>query len=178
LHGGEPCPTPLKAAIADWFGEILVEYYGFTEGGITTIGADEWRNRPGSVGRPIAALEIQILGDDGERLPPNAEGTVHFASAAKPNYFVYQGDQDKTDRAFTGNAFTVGDVGYVDDDGYLYLCGRLADIVVSAGVNVYPAEIEQALTDVPGIADLCAVGAPDPERGEAVVLHAAARCRP
>jgi long-chain acyl-CoA synthetase len=94
---------------------------------------------------------------------------VYFEPAAGRR-FRYQGDDAKTDRAHRGDAFTVGDIGWVDDDGFLYLCGRQADVVVSAGVNVYPAEIEQALTDVEGIADLCAVGGPDPERGEVVVL--------
>jgi long-chain acyl-CoA synthetase len=172
LHGGEPCPAPLKAAIADWFGELLVEYYGFTEGGMTLVGPDEWRDRPGTVGRPLAGMSVRILDDDGADLGLNTEGTVYFQPAAGRR-FHYQGDADKTDRAHRGDAFTVGDIGWLDDDGFLYLCGRQADVVVSAGVNVYPAEIEQALTDVAGIADLCAVGGPNAERGEVVVLHVA-----
>lgn len=172
LHGGEPCPAPLKAAIADWFGEILVEYYGFTEGGMTVVGPDEWRDCPGTVGRPSAGMSVQILDDDGGDLGANAEGTVYFQPAAGRR-FHYQGDAAKTDQAHRGDAFTVGDIGWLDDDGFLYLCGRSADVVVSAGVNIYPAEIEQALTDVAGIADLCAVGAPDAERGEVIVLYVA-----
>jgi long-chain acyl-CoA synthetase len=172
LHGGEPCPAQLKAAIADWFGEILVEYYGFTEGGMTVVGPDEWRDRPGTVGRPSAGMSARILDDDGVELAANTEGTVYFEPVAGRR-FHYQGDAAKTDQAHRGNAFTVGDIGWLDDDGFLYLCGRSADVVVSAGVNIYPAEIEQALTDVAGIADLCAVGAPDPERGEVIVLYVA-----
>jgi long-chain acyl-CoA synthetase len=170
LHGGEPCPVPLKAAIADWFGEVLVEYYGFTEGGMTVVGPDEWRDRPGTVGKPAAGMSVQILGDDGVDLGVNEEGVVYFQPTAGRR-FHYQGDDDKTDRAHHGDAFTVGDIGRLDDDGFLYLCGRQADVVISAGINIYPAEIEQALTDVPGIADLCAVGGPDEERGEVIVLH-------
>jgi long-chain acyl-CoA synthetase len=172
LHGGEPCPAPLKAAIADWFGEVLVEYYGFTEGGMTVVGPDEWRDRPGTVGRPAAGMSVRILDDDGNDLGSRAEGTVYFQPAAGRR-FHYQGDADKTDRAHRGDAFTVGDIGWLDEDGFLYLCGRQADVVICAGVNIYPAEIEQALTDVHGIADLCAVGGPDDIRGEVIVLHIA-----
>jgi long-chain acyl-CoA synthetase len=172
LHGGEPCPIPLKTAMADWFGEILVEYYGFTEGGMTVVGPDEWRSRPGTVGRPAAGMSVRILDDSGDDAGANSEGTVYFEPTTGRR-FHYQGDPDKTDDAHDGDAFTVGDVGWVDDDGFLYLCGRKADVVVSAGVNVYPAEIEQALSDIEGVADLCAVGGPDPERGEVIVLHVA-----
>jgi long-chain acyl-CoA synthetase len=172
LHGGEPCPLPLKVAMADWFGEVLVEYYGFTEGGMTVVGADEWRSHPGTVGRPVDGMSLRILDDAGRDVGANAEGTVYFEPSAGRR-FQYQGDDDKTEDAHRGDAFTVGDVGWVDDDGFLYLCGRQADVVVSAGVNVYPAEIEQALSEVEGIADLCAVGGPDPERGEVVVMHVA-----
>jgi long-chain acyl-CoA synthetase len=172
LHGGEPCPAPLKAAIADWFGEILVEYYGFTEGGMTVVGPDEWRDRPGTVGRPAAGMSVRILDEDGNDLRPRGEGTVYFQPAAGRR-FHYQGDDSKTEDAHRGDAFTVGDIGWLDDDGFLYLCGRQADVVISAGVNIYPAEIEQALTDVPGIADLCAVGGPDEDRGETIVLFVA-----
>lgn len=170
LHGGEPCPAPLKRAIADWFGDVLVEYYGFTEGGMTVVAADEWRTRPGTVGRPLAGMSVRILDDSGHDVGINTEGTVYFALPTGRR-FHYRGDTDKTDRAHHGDAFTVGDIGWVDDEGFLYLCGRQTDVVVSAGVNIYPAEIEQALADVTGIADLCAVGGPDAGRGEVVVLH-------
>jgi long-chain acyl-CoA synthetase len=173
LHGGEPCPLPLKEAMADWFGEVLVEYYGFTEGGITVVGADEWRDRPGSVGKPIANLTIHILDDAGNDVGPHTEGTVYFQPTGESRYFSYQGDDNKTDNAHEGDSFTVGDIGYLDEDGYLYLCGRVADVVITAGVNVYPAEIEQALCDVPGVADLCAVGVADEERGEVIKLYVA-----
>jgi long-chain acyl-CoA synthetase len=171
LHGGEPCPIATKTAIADWFGEILVEYYGFTEGGMTVVGPDEWRDRPGTVGRPFAGMTVRVLDDAGHDVAPNTEGTVYFQQSSGQRRFHYQGETDKTENAHQGAAFTVGDIGYLDDDGFLYLCGRSADVVLVAGVNVYPAELEQALADLPGVADLCAVGAPDPERGERIVLH-------
>jgi long-chain acyl-CoA synthetase len=169
LHGGEPCPLPVKEAIADWFGDVLVEYYGFTEGGLTIVGPDEWRSRSGTVGRPLPGMHLRIRADDGSELPPGEDGTVFFVSDAGRR-FRYAGDDGKTEVAHAGDAFTVGDVGHVDDDGYLYLSGRSADVVITAGVNVYPAEIEAALSDVAGISDLCAVGRPDPERGEVIAL--------
>ena len=137
---------PLKEAIAEWFGDVLVEYYGFTEGGMTVVRRDEWRDRPGTVGRPLPGMAVR---DPRRRRPracrPNVEGTVYFAPS-KGRMFRYQGDDAKTEGAHAGDAFTVGDIGTLDDDGFLYLCGRAADVVVSAGVNVYPAEIEQALS--------------------------------
>ena len=170
LHGGEPCPAPVKEAIAAWFGDVLVEYYGFTEGGLTIVGPDEWRDHPGTVGRPLPGMRVRILDDAGLDVPSGQVGTVYFESDTGRR-FSYQGDDGKTAGAHNGNAFTVGDIGRLDDDGFLYLSGRAADVVITAGVNVYPAEIEQALSDVDGIADLCAVGVPNETRGEVVALH-------
>ena len=170
LHGGEPCPAPLKSAMADWFGDVLVEYYGFTEGGLTVAGPQDWRDRPGTVGRPLPGMRVEIRGADGRALPPGQDGTVWFV-ADTGRRFRYAGDDTKTDAAHDGDAFTVGDIGRVDADGFLYLSGRSADVVISAGVNVYPAEVEQALAEVDGVADMCAVGVPDAERGEVVALY-------
>lgn len=169
LHGGEPCPIPVKQGIAEVLGDVLVEYYGFTEGGMTVVRRDEWRDRPGTVGRPLPGMSVEVLDDDGNAVEAGVEGTVYFAPS-KGRMFRYQGDDTKTEGAHVGDAFTVGDIGRLDDDGFLYLCGRAAEVVVSAGVNVYPAEVEQALSDVPGIADLAAVGAPDEERGEVIAM--------
>lgn len=174
LHGGEPCPVPVKHAMAEWFGEVLVEYYGFTEGGMTVVGPQEWRDRPGTVGKPLPGMSVRIVDDAGQDVPPGEVGTVYF-QPDDGQRFHYQRDEAKTEGAHRGDAFTVGDIGWLDDGGYLFLHGRHADVVVSAGVNVYPAEIEQALCDVEGVLDLCAVGAPDDERGEAVVLYVALR---
>lgn len=169
LHGGEPCPVSLKEAIADVFDDVLVEYYGFTEGGMTVVRRDEWRVRPGTVGRPLPGMGVQVLDDEGNEVPPNTEGTVYF-TPAKGRMFRYHGDHGKTDGAHVGDSFTVGDIGRIDDEGFLYLCGRAADVVISAGVNVYPAEVDQALSDVEGVADLASVGAPDETRGEVIAL--------
>ncbi len=170
VHGGEPCPPAIKLAFADWFGDVLVEYYGFTEGGFTIAGPGEWQDRPGTVGRPLPGMRIRILDPDGISLGPGQIGTVYFEPEAGRR-FSYLGDADKTEGSHRGDAFTVGDLGWVDDDGFLFLSGRSADVVVSAGVNVYPAEIEQALADVPGIADMCAIGMPDPLKGEVIGLQ-------
>jgi long-chain acyl-CoA synthetase len=169
LHGGEPCPVPVKQAIAEVLGDVLVEYYGFTEGGMTVVRRDEWRDRPGTVGRPLPGMAVEIRDEAGRPVSTDTEGTVYFAPS-KGRLFHYQGDDAKTEGAHVGDAFTVGDIGRLDGDGFLYLCGRAAEIVVSAGVNVYPAEVDQALSDVPGIADLAAVGAPDDERGEVIAV--------
>src|SRR4051812_27932642 len=170
LHGGEPCPVPVKEQIAAWFGEVLVEYYGFTEGGLTVVGPDEWRSRPGTVGRPLPGMRVRILDSAGHDLPTGEAGTVYFESAAGRR-FSYQGDDSKTAGAHHGDAFTVGDVGWLDDDGFLFLSGRAADVVITAGVNVYPAEVEQALSAIEGVADLCAVGVADDVLGEVLALH-------
>ena len=170
LHGGEPCPVPVKEQIAAWFGDVLVEYYGFTEGGLTVVGPDEWRSRPGTVGRPLPGMRVRVLDADGRDVPAGEMGTVYFESAAGRR-FSYQGDESKTAGAHQGDAFTVGDVGWLDDDGFLFLSGRAADVVITAGVNVYPAEVEQVLSAVEGIADLCAVGVADDLLGEVLALH-------
>jgi long-chain acyl-CoA synthetase len=138
-----------------------------SEGGMTLATTDEWLARPGTVGRLATSEGILILDDDGNRLPPNTEGGVYFESGGRG--FFYHRDPDKTESAYRGSAFTAGDIGWVDDDGYLYISGRRADVIVSAGVNVYPAEIETDLERVSGVADLCVVGAPDPDRGEVPV---------
>jgi long-chain acyl-CoA synthetase len=117
-------------------------------------------------------MAVRILADDGSEVAAGEPGTVYFA-AASGRRFRYQGDVGKTEGAHQGDAFTVGDIGRVDDDGYLYLCGRTSDVVVSAGVNIYPAEVDEALADVTGVRDLCAVGGPDDERGEVIVLYVA-----
>jgi long-chain acyl-CoA synthetase len=166
LHGGEGCPVELKRRMLDWWGPVFTEYYGFTEGGMTLASSEEWRERPGTVGRPFSGQSIEIIGAAGEALPPSEIGTVYFRRT-EGRIFRYKNADDKTDAAYrTDNSFTVGDMGYVDDDGYLYLTGRSAELIVAAGVNVYPAEIEAVVFEVPGVIDACVVGGPDPERGE------------
>ena len=182
LHGGESCPQPVKRQMMDWLGPILVEYYGMTEGGLTIATAEDWLARPGTVGKPAFGMQVLILGPDGERLGPGAEGTIYFLPPSG-RLFEYRRAPEKTAAAHTRDgAFTVGDIGYVDADGYLFISGRTSDVIVSGGVNVYPAEIEEVLATQPGVRDLCVVGGPDDVHGETpvafVVLDPEARRDP
>lgn len=169
LHGGEPCPQHVKQRMMDWLGPVLIEYYGMTEGGLTIATAEDWLARPGTVGKPAFGMQLQILGPGGERLGPGEQGTIHFLPPGG-KMFEYRKEPAKTAAAYSREgAFTVGDIGYVDADGYLFISGRTADVIVSGGVNVYPAEIEEALAAAPGVRDACVVGGPDDVRGETPV---------
>ena len=168
-HGGEPCPRPLKQAMLDLLGPVLVEYYGFTEGGFSSVTSTEWIERPGTVGRPLLGMEVLIVDDHGVEVPTGERGTVYFRHPDGPR-FEYRGEPDKTESAYLdANAFTVGDIGYVDADGYLYLSGRTTDVIISAGVNIYPAQIEDVIAGVDGVAECCVVGGPHDDRGEVPV---------
>jgi long-chain acyl-CoA synthetase len=173
VHGGEPCPAELKRRMIAWLGPVLVEYYGFSEGGMTVAGSKEWLDRPGTVGRPLPPARILVLDGEGSPQPPGTLGTV-YAQIGTGRPFAYRNDAAKTDAAYQGDAFTAGDVGWLDDDGYLYLCGRVTDVIVSSGVNVYPAEIEAVLEEAEGIAEVCVVAGPHPVRGEQPVAFVVA----
>lgn len=172
MHGGEPCPQPLKQKMIDWWGPIFTEYYGMTEGGLTAATSPEWLERPGTVGRAKNNLEIRILDDEGNRRGPGQEGTIYFATSTGKT-FEYRNSPEKTRDAHRDGAFTVGDIGYLDEDGYLFISGRKADLIVSSGVNVYPAEIEDVLFSLPEVRDACVVGAPDETRGETIAAFVA-----
>ena len=166
IHAGAPCPIPVKRAMIDWWGPILHEYYSGTESiGFTHVTAREWLERPGTVGRAWSC-HIHIVGEDGRELGPNAVGTVYF-SGGKP--LTYHNAPDKTAQARHAAGWaTMGDLGYVDADGYLFLTDRKAFTIVSGGVNVYPKEVEDVLMAVPGVRDAAVFGVPDPDLGEAV----------
>jgi long-chain acyl-CoA synthetase len=170
VHGGEPCPIELKRRMIEWWGPIFLEYFGFTEGGMTLATTDEWLAHPGTVGRPTAQRVI-IRGPKGEELPPRSEGRVYFTPPDDgARDFEYLHDADKTSDAHAADgSFTAGDIGWIDEEGYLYISGRASEVIVCAGVNVYPAEVEAVILETPGVADACVVGGPDPERGEQVV---------
>lgn len=166
VHGGEPCPPELKRRMIAWWGPILTEYYGCSEGGLTLCTSAEWLERPGTVGRSmIEGQRLRVLDDEGHDLPPGAVGRVFFDFGAD-RAFHYRNDPDKTEGVHVGTAFTAGDLGWLDEHGYLFITGRTSEVIVSGGVNVYPAEIEAALSDVEGIADLAVVAGPDELRGE------------
>ncbi len=176
IHGAAPCAPSVKRRMIDWVGPVVSEYYGGTEGGfITLISGEEWLAKPGSVGRPLTVIEVLILGPDGELLGPNETGEVWFRSLLGSD-FEYHNAPEKTARAHrSGGLGTLGDIGSIDDDGYLFLSDRKIDMIVSGGVNIYPAEIEAVLTDHRAIADAAVFGVPNDEMGEAV--HAALTLR-
>jgi long-chain acyl-CoA synthetase len=157
----------VKRAILEWLGPIVYEYYAGTEGGGTAITPEEWLQKPGSVGKPTANRTLEILDDEGRPLPQGEVGRVFF-SVPETGGFEYFGDPEKTQAAYHGNRFTLGDRGYVDADGYLFLTGRTSEVIISGGVNIYPAEIDEVLLMHPSVADVAAVGVPNEEFGEEV----------
>jgi acyl-CoA synthetase (AMP-forming)/AMP-acid ligase II len=168
IHAAAPCPVPVKEQMIEWWGPILFEYYSATEGlGATAITSPEWLAHKGSVGRPLNCT-VHILDDDGNELPTGAAGRIFFESpSATP--FSYYKDPEKTARARNEkNWGTVGDVGYLDADGYLYLTDRKDFMIVSGGVNIYPQEIENVLVMHPKVADVAVFGVPNDEMGEEV----------
>ena len=166
-HTGAACPRGVKQAMIDWFGPVLVEAYGGTEAGSTTfITSPEWLERPGSVGKALAPFETVIYGDDGQILGADEVGLVYFRDTSGHG-IVYRGDPEKTAAAHIApGVFTLGEMGYVDADGYLFITDRVSDMIVSGGVNIYPAESEQVLLRHPKVADIAVVAAPNAEMGE------------
>lgn len=166
IHAGAPCPIDVKRRMIAWWGPILHEYYSGTEGvGFTHSNSIEWLARPGTVGKPYGC-SVHIVGEDGAILPPGETGTVYFEGRAG---LVYHNDPDKTRDAHTPEGWaTFGDVGHVDADGFLFLSDRRSFTIVSGGVNIYPAEIEDALSSHPAVMDAAVFGVPDAGFGEAV----------
>ncbi|MCZ6890532.1 MAG: AMP-binding protein [Gammaproteobacteria bacterium] len=169
IHAAAPCPPQVKHQMFDWWGPILFEYYGGTElNGLTHAGPDEWLARPGTVGKSLLGT-IHICGDDNKELPNGEPGMIYFELPAMP--FEYLKDPGKTKDAQHPdhpNWSALGDIGYVDDDGYLYLTDRATFMIISGGVNIYPQEIEDALIMHPKIADVAVIGVPNEEMGEEV----------
>ncbi len=166
IHAGAPCPQAQKRAMIDWWGPILQEYYSGTESvGFTHIRSEEWLRKPGSVGRPWRCA-LHIVGDDGRELPPGERGTVYFSGRGAP---AYHNAPEKTADATLPNGWsTMGDIGYVDEDGYLFLTDRRAFTIISGGVNVYPQEVEDALREHPAVAEAAVFGSADRDLGEIV----------
>jgi len=166
IHAAAPCPVDVKRKMIEWWGPIIYEYYAGTEGnGSTGITSEEWLEKPGSVGRSRVA-ELVIVDEDGTELPPGQEGSIFFRGGGK---FEYHNDPEKTAESRNGpDMSTLGDVGYVDEDGYLFLTDRKAYMIISGGVNIYPQEIENCLVLHPAVADVAVFGVPDPEMGEQV----------
>ena len=167
LHGAAPCPVDVKRRMIEWWGPVIEEYYAATEGGGTYINAKEWLERPGSVGRANPGSTVVVRTEAGEIAVAGEVGTVWFKrSEIEP--FEYHRDPEKTASVHDGDLFTLGDMGYMDEDGYLFLTGRSAELIISGGVNIYPAEIDAVLLEHPAVRDVAAIGVPDEEWGEAV----------
>ena len=168
IHAAAPCPIEVKRKMIEWWGPVLFEYYGGTEGnGLTYVNSAEWLKRPGTVGRAIFG-ELHVCGEDGEELPRGEEGTVYFGGAST---FQYHNDPGKTAQSrnpLHPDWSTLGDVGRMDEDGFLYLTDRKAFMIISGGVNIYPQEAENVLIGHPKVADVAVIGVPNEEMGEEV----------
>ena len=166
IHGAAPCSVAVKQQMMDWLGPVLYEYYGSTESGATFVTPEEWLQRPGTVGKPFATTVVKALDDDGVEVPAGEVGKLYMKTAGWA--FEYHKDPDKTERARLGDLITVGDYGYFDEDGYLFLVGRDAEVIISGGVNIYPSECEGVLLEHPAVFDAAVIGVPDEEFGEQV----------
>jgi long-chain acyl-CoA synthetase len=168
-HGAAPCPPVVKRALIEWFGPKVSEYYGSTEGSIiSTIDAASWLAKGGSVGKPLDTVDVIVIGADDEPVELGAEGTLYFRNKMG-TAFTYHNDEEKTAAAHREpGVFTTGDIGYIDADGYLWLSDRKIDMIISGGVNIYPAEIEGALAAHAAVEDVAVIGVPDEEFGESV----------
>ncbi len=166
IHAAAPCPVGIKQAMLDWWGPCVYEYYAATEGGGTIVTPQDWLARPGTVGTPWPVSEVMIADDDGSECPPGQPGTVYMKMALYD--FAYKDDPDKTAASRLRGFFTVGDVGYLDEDGYLFLCDRKSDMIISGGANIYPAEVEAEIIMHPKVADVAVFGIPDEDWGEQI----------
>src|SRR5580704_17444686 len=167
IHAAAPCPIDVKHKMIDWWGNAVDEYYAASEGGGTLVSAEEWLQKPGTVGKPWPISEIAVFDDDGNRITePNVIGTVYMAMQSAD--FEYHGDKEKTKKNRIGAFFTVGDVGLIDEDGYLFLRDRKIDMIISGGANIYPAEIENVLLSHPKVGDVAVFGIPQDDWGEEI----------
>jgi long-chain acyl-CoA synthetase len=166
IHSAAPCPPEVKRQMIEWLGPVVVEYYAATEGGGTLITSQEWLRKPGSVGLPWRGSQVRVLDRAKHEVAPGQQGLIYMKMGTSS--FSYYNDEEKTRAALAGEMFTVGDIGYLDEDGYLYLCDRSSDMIISGGVNIYPAEIESELSCHPAVADVAVFGIPHDEWGEEI----------
>jgi len=168
IHAGAPCPVEVKRQMIEWWGPIILELYGAVEGSGTIVNSHDWLKHPGTVGTPVPGSIVKILGEDGEELPAGAVGTIYLTRYTGDR-FEYLHDPEKTRSAYRGELFTVGDVGYLNEQGFLFLCDRKIDMINVAGMKIYSAEIENVLNLHPQVEDCAVVGVPDEVTGEAVL---------
>jgi len=167
VHAAAPCPVEVKRSMMNWWGPILHEYYGATEGGGTLSLPQDWLRYPGTVGKAVGDMEIKIMDEAGCEVPRGEIGVVYMRRLASTD-FEYRGDPEKTQQAKLGDYFTVGDVGHLNDAGYLFLSDRKIDMIISGGANIYPAEIESELILHPAVADCAVFGVPNDDWGEEI----------
>jgi long-chain acyl-CoA synthetase len=169
IHAAAPCPADVKRAMIGWWGPVIYEYYGSTESSaLTFANSGDALKKPGTVGRILDGVELRFLGDNGDPLPQGEVGEIYSRVTGNPD-FTYHNKPEKRAEIERDGFITSGDVGYIDEDGYVFLCDRKRDMVISGGVNIYPAEIEAALHAVPGVHDCAVFGIPDDEFGEALM---------
>jgi long-chain acyl-CoA synthetase len=166
IHAAAPCPVGIKQQMLDWWGDCVWEYYAATEGGGTIASPQAWREHPGTVGTAWPISELLIADDDGHPRPTGSPGTIYMKMGVSE--FEYYGDEEKTKANRLRGYFTVGDIGYLDAEGYLFLCDRKADMIISGGANIYPAEIEAEIIMSPKVADVAVFGIPDEDWGEQI----------
>jgi long-chain acyl-CoA synthetase len=167
VHSAAPCPVEVKRQMLDWWGPVIWETYGGMEGAATIAKPHRWLEKPGTVGRAVKGMRVRILDEGGNELGPNEQGVVYL-DPSRGGEFVYKDDPELTASIKRGTAFTLGDVGYLDQDGYLFILDRAKDLIISGGVNIYPAEVEGVLAEHPAVADVAVIGVPDAEWGEQV----------
>jgi long-chain acyl-CoA synthetase len=169
-HTGAKCPVDVKAAMIEWFGPVFRDAYGASEvGTVCAISSEEWLEHKGSVGRSIPPFTALVLDEEMNEVPANTEGQLFFRDATGRG-IIYPNDPAKTAASNPEpGLFTLGEIGYLDEDGYVFITDRFSDMIVSGGVNIYPAEAEQLLIDHPGVADVGCIGVPHPEMGESLV---------
>jgi long-chain acyl-CoA synthetase len=169
FHGAAPCPPWVKRGMIEWFGPIIIEYFASSEGAGPVIASSEtWLKKPGTVGRCPDEIEITVVDENGDDLPPGEVGTFYFRRIGRPPPTYHNAPEKTAESQLPDGRFTVGDVGWVDEEGYVFLSDRKIDMIISGGSNIYPAEVEAAISAHPSVADCAVFGVPDPEWGEQV----------